>query len=283
MLIGGIEAGGTKFVCAVGNQHGEIVDKITFPTEDPESTLLQAKEFFDVHSIEAIGVGSFGPVDLNKDSTTYGTILNTPKQKWKNYPLLDKLKQDYQIPIFLDTDVNAAALGEYKFGQGRKTKSVLYITVGTGIGAGFVKEGRPYLGESHPEMGHIMVQQRVDDIFEGCCPYHQTCLEGLASGPAIEKRYGKKGHELAAVDGVWELEAYYLSQAIMNYILVLSPGKIILGGGVMKQKQLYSLVQSKLIELLNGYMTIEEMAQFIVAPSLNDEQGIKGAIALTLS
>ncbi|MCM3399509.1 ROK family protein [Oceanobacillus profundus] len=282
MLIGGIEAGGTKFVCAVGDESGNIFDKVTFPTEEPEKTLDAAKQFFNKHDIQALGVGSFGPVDLNKKSKTFGRILNTPKLKWKQLHLLEQLKQDYNIPVTLDTDVNAAALGEYKYGAAKNAASILYITVGTGIGAGFVKDGQTYIGKSHPEMGHIFIQQRKDDNFEGNCPYHGTCLEGLASGPAIEKRFGKKGDLLGADHIAWEITADYLAQAIINYLLILSPEKVIIGGGVMKQKQLYPLIRRKVLEFSNAYMELENLDEMIVAPKLNDEQGIKGAIALAL-
>lgn len=282
MLIGGIEAGGTKFVCAVGDESGNIFDKVTFPTEEPEKTLDAAKQFFNKHDIQALGVGSFGPVDLNKKSKTFGRILNTPKLKWKQFHLLEQLKQDYNIPVTLDTDVNAAALGEYKYGAAKNAASILYITVGTGIGAGFVKDGQTYIGKSHPEMGHIFIQQRKDDNFEGNCPYHGTCLEGLASGPAIEKRFGKKGDLLGADHIAWEITADYLAQAIINYLLILSPEKVIIGGGVMKQKQLYPLIRRKVLEFSNAYMELENLDEMIVTPKLNDEQGIKGAIALAL-
>lgn len=280
MLVGGIEAGGTKFVCAVGDQFGKIIDKVSFPTEGPEETFSEVKKFFSKYSIEAMGVGSFGPIDLNIDSETYGTILNTPKIRWKNFDLMGKLKSDYQVPISLDTDVNAAALGEYKYGAGKDVKCCMYITVGTGIGAGFVQKGNTYIGKNHPEMGHILIQQREDDRFAGNCAYHGTCLEGLASGPAIEKRYGMLGKLLPADHEVWELEAYYLAQAIMNYFVTLSPEKIIIGGGVMKQQQLYPLIREKFLGLLNGYIEIENVDDFIVAPKLEDKQGVLGAMGL---
>ncbi|WP_047982733.1 ROK family protein [Ornithinibacillus contaminans] len=282
MLIGGIEAGGTKFVCAVGDEVGNIISKTTFPTSDPETTLAKVKHFFSHHDITALGVGSFGPVDLTKESPTYGFILNTPKTQWKHYNLLGQLQNDHAVPITLDTDVNAAALGEHKYGNAKDVKSVLYITVGTGIGAGFVQDGKTYIGKSHPEMGHIFVQKRENDSFAGNCPYHGACLEGIASGPALEKRYGKKADLLTDNPEVWELEADYLAQAIINYMLILSPEKIILGGGVMKQTQLYPLVRKKVIQLANGYVDTKNIENFIVAPQLNDEQGIKGAIALTI-
>lgn len=282
MLLGGIEAGGTKFVCAVGDQNGKIIDKISFPTGGPQETIKAARDFFNSYPIEALGVGSFGPIDLDVNSETYGTILNTPKIKWRNYDLLHNLKRTFQIPVYLDTDVNVAALSEYKYGAANDVNSCLYITVGTGIGAGFVQNGNTFTGKSHPEMGHIFVQQRGDDTFEGSCPYHGGCLEGLASGIAIEVRYGKKGYELASRNDVWELEAYYLAQAIVNYTLVLSPERIILGGGVMKQESLYPLIRGKVRELMNNYIEIETRPHFITAPELADEQGVKGAISLTV-
>ncbi|MBP1969227.1 fructokinase [Virgibacillus natechei] len=281
MLLGGIEAGGTKFVCAVGDDSGRIINKISLPTVDPEETIKAVREFFNTYSIEALGVGSFGPIDLDVDSETYGTILNTPKTKWKHYDLLGNLKRAFQVPVYLDTDVNAAALGEYKYGVASDVKSCLYITVGTGIGAGFVQDGKTYIGKNHPEMGHIFVQQREDDTFAGSCPYHGACLEGLASGTAIEKRYGQKGVSLSDKEEVWELEAYYLAQAIVNYTMILSPEMIILGGGVMKQENLYPLIREKVLELVNGYVEIGSRSEFIVAPGLADEQGVKGALALT--
>ncbi|WP_096438718.1 ROK family protein [Alteribacter populi] len=281
MLRGAIEAGGTKFVCAVGNQSGEIVDKVTLPTKGPEVTLQEVYRFFHKYPIEALGVGSFGPIDLNKNSDRYGYVLNTPKVKWKNFHFLGELESQYNVPVFLDTDVNVAALGEFTWGAAKDVTSALYITVGTGIGAGFVKDGQTLIGKNHPEMGHVFVQKHKDDSFKGCCPYHNACLEGLASGPAIKERYGVEGHLLGEECHVWELEAYYLAQAIMNYTLVLSPERIILGGGVLKQEGLYRLIRKKVANLMNGYVDIENMDEYIVPPQLMDEQGIKGALALT--
>ncbi|QGS69967.1 ROK family protein [Oceanobacillus sp. 143] len=269
----GIEAGGTKFVCAVGDESGEIFDKVSFPTRNPDETLADAKQFFDQYVIEALGVGTFGPVDLNKQSDTYGSILLTPKMKWRNYPLLSRLQDDYSVPVYLDTDVNAACLGEYKYGAGRNVNSCLYITVGTGIGAGLVQNGTVFQGKNHSEMGHIFVQKHVDDPFAGSCPSHGACIEGLASGPAIEQRYGKKGTELVDNEEVWKLAAYYLAQAIVNYFVILSPEKIILGGGVMKQKKLYPMIRGEFMKQLNGYLDVGNVDDIIVAPELKDEQG----------
>ncbi|MGM0838319.1 MAG: ROK family protein [Bacillota bacterium] len=283
MLYGAIEAGGTKFVCAVGERGGKIIDKVTIPTSNPEQTLQLVDSFFEKYRLSSIGIGCFGPIELNEQKETYGEILNTPKLDWKNFNIYHVFKEKYNIPIFLDTDVNAAALGEYHYGAAKGLNSCLYITVGTGIGAGYAKEGVTLKGMTHPEMGHIYVPRHPQDNFKGCCPYHNGCLEGLASGTAITARYGRKGNELKDKKEVWEVEAYYLAQAIVNYILILSPEKIILGGGVMKQDILFPLIRDEVSKLLQNYITIESMDDYIVPPLLNDEQGVLGALALGIT
>ncbi|MCT1578262.1 ROK family protein [Oceanobacillus kimchii] len=282
MRIGAIEAGGTKFVCAIGSQDGEILERITFPTTTPDETLNQVGVFFREHKVERLGVGAFGPINLRAVSEHYGTIGKTPKLAWRDFPLLQDLKSRLKIPVFIDTDVNVASLGEYNYGVAKDAGSCLYITVGTGIGAGFVQNGIIFQGYDHSEMGHILIQKHPEDSFEGACPSHNTCLEGLAAGPAIETRYGKKSTNLADQDDVWELEAYYLAQAIMNYFVILSPEKIIIGGGVMKQEKLYPMIRKQFINLLNDYIEVKDVNQLIVAPALNDNQGVKGAIALAM-
>ncbi|HLR61607.1 MAG TPA: ROK family protein [Lentibacillus sp.] len=282
MLIGGIEAGGTKIVCAVGDRSGEVKAKKSISTRGPDETLQEVKAFFSDYKLEALGVGSFGPVNLDKSSDTYGTILNTPKTAWKHFDLLGRLQEDLQVPVYIDTDVNAACLAEYRHGAGRDVNSCLYITVGTGIGAGLVQNGCTFQGKSHPEMGHIIVPKHPDDSFAGICPYHGNCLEGMASGPAIEKRHGRKGHLLGDEKRVWEIEAHYLAHAIASYTLILSPERIILGGGVMKQKMLFPLIRQKVSGLMNDYVVMGDMNEFITAPQLDDEQGVKGAIALAV-
>lgn len=285
MILGSIEAGGTKFVCAVGKEDGTLVERVQFDTLTPEETMPKVIEFFKKHPIKALGIGSFGPVDIDKNSPTYGNITSTPKPGWTNYPFLKTLQEEFDVPMEFNTDVNAAALGELMLGAAQGLDSCLYITVGTGIGAGAVVQGELLQGLSHPEMGHILVKRHPEDEFEGFCPYHKDCLEGLAAGPAIERRWGKKGVELADRPEVWDLEAYYLSQALMQYILILSPKKIIMGGGVMKQKQLFPLIQKKVQEWLNGYValptiTTDEIQDFIVPPALGDNAGITGALML---
>jgi fructokinase len=280
MLYGAIEAGGTKFVCAVGNETGEIVERLTIPTMTPDETMPQVIDFFRQYELKAIGIGSFGPVDLNIKSPTYGSITTTPKLAWRNYPLLTVIKDAFSVPVGFQTDVNAAAFGELHFGAAKGLDSCLYLTVGTGIGGGAVVNGKVVQGLSHPEMGHIYIRRHPNDPYEGKCPYHRDCLEGLAAGPAIEERWGKKGQELECQKEVWEIEAYYLAQALAQYILILSPQKIILGGGVMKQTQLFPLIRQNVQELINGYVELEDLESYIVPPGLGDNAGITGALVL---
>jgi fructokinase len=284
MILGAIEAGGTKFVCGIGNENGDIIEKISFPTTTPEETLQLVTDFFKEKQIEALGVGSFGPIDLNQESSTYGFITSTPKKHWKNVDLLGELKKHIDVPIGFDTDVNAAALGEIEWGAAKGLDSCIYMTVGTGIGVGTVAEGKLVHGMLHPEMGHILVRRHEDDTYKGNCPFHGDCLEGMASGPAIENRWGQKGVVLSANQNVWELEAYYLAQALVNYILVLSPKKMILGGGVMQQKQLFPIIIENVVNMLNGYIQHENLLtnieDYIVPPELGDNAGLCGALAL---
>jgi len=280
MYYGGIEAGGTKFVCAVGDENGNILERVQFPTLTPEETIPQVIEFFQKHPTQSLGVGSFGPIDINVKSDTYGYITSTPKTAWTNYPFLQALHKELHIPIGFNTDVNVAALGEVTLGAAKGLDSCLYITVGTGIGAGAVVQGNLLQGYSHPEMGHILVRRHEDDRYIGKCPYHKDCLEGLAAGPAIEERWGRKGIELADDSKVWEMEAHYIAQALMQYILVLSPEKIILGGGVMKQQQVFPLIREKVASLINGYVKLPPLEEYIVSPGLGDNAGITGALIL---
>jgi fructokinase len=286
MVIGAIEAGGTKFVCGIGNEDGVITERVSIPTTIPEETLAEVAAFFKDKQVDALGVGSFGPVDLDEASPTYGFITSTPKPHWNNFDLVGELKKHFSVPIGFDTDVNAAALGESLWGAAKGLDSCLYMTVGTGIGVGALAEGKLVHGLTHPEMGHIMVRRHGDDTFAGRCPFHGDCLEGLAAGPAIEDRWGKKGYELESAPEIWEMEAHYLAQAIANYILILSPKKVIVGGGVMKQTQLYPLVRKKVKEILGGYVQseqiLEKMDEYIVPPGLGDNAGLAGALGLVM-
>jgi fructokinase len=279
-MLGAIEAGGTKFVCAVGDEKGHIVDRIQIPTTVPAETMPKVVEFFKQHPVKAIGVGSFGPIDVNRESATYGNITSTPKPGWRDYPFVQSLRDAFSVPIGFNTDVNAAALGEATFGAAKGLDSCLYITVGTGIGAGAIVQGKLIQGLSHPEMGHILVRRHPNDEFRGKCPYHHDCLEGLAAGPAIEERWGAKGDLLVDRMEVWDLEGYYIAQALMQYVLILSPKKIILGGGVMNQKQVFSSVYKYLKEFVNEYVALPELTEYIVGPGLGDNAGITGSLML---
>ncbi|ASA20045.1 ROK family protein [Paenibacillus donghaensis] len=283
-LLGAIEAGGTKFVCGIGNEDGTILDRVSFPTLTPQETMGQVLEYFKNKEVEAIGIGSFGPIDPVLGSPTYGYITTTPKPHWGQYNLVGTVAEQVNVPIGFDTDVNGAALGEYKWGAAQGLDSCLYITVGTGIGAGAVVGGKMVHGLSHPEMGHILVRRHPEDTFEGFCPYHGDCLEGLAAGPAIGSRWGKPAGELPADHPAWEMEAHYLAHALMNYVLILSPQKIVMGGGVMKQTQLFPLIHRKLQELLAGYVQHPALnagiGSYVVPPQLGDNAGLSGALGL---
>lgn len=286
MLFGALEAGGTKMVCAVGNEELEIIDKISIPTEEPEETIRQIAGYFKDKKIASLGVGAFGPIELNSKSDKYGCILDTPKLAWRHYPLRDMLMKELQIPIGLDTDVNAACLGEVTAGRGRGYDPVIYITIGTGIGMGIYVNGGLLHGMLHPEGGHMSVNRHPDDDFSCNCIYHKNCIEGLAAGPSIEKRWGSKGDKLASRDEVWELESYYIAQVLANCIMLLSPEIIILGGGVMKQTQLFPLIREKVRELIGGYIVTDRMAdldKYIVPAGLEGDQGIVGCLQLAKS
>lgn len=283
MLLGSIETGGTKFVCAVGDENGKIIDQIKFPTTLPEETMKQAIDWFEPKKIEAVGVACFGPIDLRRSSPTYGAITTTPKPGWGNFNIVNAVKNALHVPVGFDTDVNGSLLGEVTWGSARGLSDVVYITIGTGIGAGIMTNGRPLHGMLHPEAGHIVIPVRKDDAFQGVCPYHGTCFEGLASGPAIEKRWGRPAAELVDQPQVWDLEAFYIAEAVSIYICTLSPQRIILGGGVMHQEQLFPMIRQKVSELINGYIQTDEMKHldtYIVPASLHDDQGIMGGLKL---
>ena len=283
-VIAAVEAGGTKFICGLGTEEGKIIEKINIPTTNPEETMKRVIEYFKDKKFDVMGVGSFGPIDPVKGSETYGYITKTPKPYWSDYNMIGELKKHYDVPMEFDTDVNGAALAESWGGAGKGLKNLIYITVGTGIGAGAVVNGTMLQGLTHPEMGHIFLKRHPEDKFEGRCPFHKDCLEGMAAGPAIEDRWGKKGQELMDKDEVWELEAYYLAQALVNYILILSPQRIIMGGGVMKQQQLFPLIRKNVQKFLNNYVykkeILEEIEKYIVYPGLGDDAGFIGSIAL---
>lgn len=283
MKLGALEAGGTKMVCAIGDEKGKIYEQVSIPTESPEETIPQLLAFFQDKEIEALGIASFGPVELDEAAPDYGCITTTNKAKWRNYNIRNAFLEGLHCPVGFDTDVNGSVLGEVTFGQAKGKNCVLYLTIGTGIGAGIYIEGKLLHGMLHPEAGHVLIQKKSWDTYEGKCDYHKNCLEGHAAGPAIEARWGKKASELADRKEVWDLEADYIAQALTGYILTLSPNMIILGGGVMHQEQLFPLIRQKVTEYLGGYIKTEElenMEHYIVPASLHDDQGIMGCLEL---
>ena len=283
MRYGALEAGGTKMVMAVGDETGRILEQRSIPTTTPQETMPQIIEYFADKDIAALGVGAFGPVDVVKGSPTYGHILNTPKIPWRHYDIAGTLESALHITVGLDTDVNGSCLGEMTYGCAKGLDTVAYFTIGTGIGAGIAVGGRLLHGMMHPEAGHILIAKNPHDPGKSVCPCHDSCLGGLASGPSIEARWGKKAYELVDNQVVWELESEYLAKAMTNIILTLSPQKIILGGGVMHQEQLFPMIRAKVLEYLNHYYEtpyLENMDEYIVPASLHDDQGIMGAVRL---
>jgi fructokinase len=282
-LYGGIEAGGTKFVCAVGEAPQAIHTSTVIPTTTPTATLSQVIAFFRAYSIRSLGLATFGPIDLNRGSRAYGHVLSTPKIAWQQCPIVDILQTALEVPVAVDTDVNAAALAEATYGAGRGCDPVVYLTVGTGIGGGAVIHGRPLHGLMHPEMGHMLLARAAGDTRPSGCPFHEDCLEGLASGQAIRVRFGEP-ETLRPEHEAWRLEAIYLGQALATIVTVLSPQRIIVGGGVMHQSHLLPRIHEACARALHGYVpgleTPGKFEAYIVAPTLGDEAGVMGALHL---
>jgi fructokinase len=289
-LFGGIEGGGTKFVCAVGTGPDDIRAEERFPTTTPEETMARAVDFFkqqeaNLGRLSAIGFACFGPLDPNPDSPTFGHILPTPKPSWTNADVVAPLRSAFNIPVAFDTDVNGAALGEGRWGAGQGLKNFIYLTIGTGVGGGAYVEGKLLHGLIHPEMGHIPLRHdKTKDPYEGNCPFHGDCFEGLASGVAVEKRWQKSGHDLPADHPAWDLEAEYIAQALASYSFTLSPQRIIIGGGVGALDHLLPRIQQKTKQLINGYIQspaiLDHIETYIVNPGLGNRSGMLGAIAL---
>jgi fructokinase len=289
-LFGGIEGGGTKFVCAFGTGPDDIRAETRFPTTTPQATLAQVVDFFkqqesNLGKLSAIGFACFGPLDPKPDSPTYGQILPTPKPGWTGANVVSALRQSFDLPIAFDTDVNGAALGEWRWGSAQGLQTFIYLTVGTGIGGGAYVEGKLLHGLIHPEMGHITVRHDFNkDPFEGVCPFHGDCFEGLASGVAVEKRWGQPGGTLPDNHPAWALEADYIAQALTTYSFMLSPQRIILGGGVGSLAHLLPKVRQRTRELIHGYIQspviLENIESYIVPPGLGNRSGTLGALAL---
>lgn len=286
-IYGGVEAGGTKFSCIIGSDPDHILNESTIRTTTPEETLPQVIEFFAraTEPISAIGIGSFGPIDLNRTSRSFGYITNTPKPGWRNTDLVGTIGCALKIPIVFDTDTNVAGLGEIKWGNAQALDHILYVTIGTGIGGGFIIKGKPLHGLLHPEMGHMRIPHDwKQDPFPGICPFHGDCLEGLASGPAIYKRWGAPGESIPNNHQAWALETQYIATGLVNLLCALSPQRIILGGGVMTRAELFDEIRVKMKELSNQYFDHKELqediAEYVVPPKLGKRAGILGTLAI---
>lgn len=288
-LFGGIEGGGTKFNCAVGSGPENIVAETRFATTTPEETIEQACRFFAPYGsqLKGIGFGSFGPVDIDPASATYGFITTTPKPHWGNTNILGMLREKIDLPIALEMDVVVAGLGEAKWGASKNDSHSLYLTIGTGIGGGYIVNGKPLRGLFSLEMGHIRIAHNWElDPFRGTCPYHGDCFEGLAAGPALQARFGQRGEALPDSHPFWEIETEYIAQALATFILTLASQRIIIGGGVMQKDFMFPVVRKKTQEFLNGYINheivLKHMDEYIVPPMLGSRSGVLGAIALIM-
>jgi fructokinase len=289
-VFAGIEAGGTKWVCMIANHPGDIRATTRIPTGLPEGTIGSAIEFIrnqvpEPGDLGGIGIGSFGPLDLKKGSNTFGYLTTTPKPGWAHTNLINPFKMEFNLPIGFDTDVNAAALGERLWGAGSQLSDFIYMTVGTGIGGAAVANHELIHGMIHPEMGHMLIPHDWErDPFPGVCPYHGDCLEGLATGPAIQARWKQPAEDLPPEHPAWQLEAHYLGLGISNLITALSPQRVILGGGVMDQSQLFPMIRNEVRELLGDYISTSEIMEpneeYIVPPVLGPQAGVLGAVAL---
>jgi fructokinase len=288
MTFVGIEAGGTKFVCGVGTGPDDLAHVTSFRTTTPAETLGRMRDFVLAHAgdLRAIGVASFGPLDLDRSSSTYGCITSTPKPGWTSTDIVGPLQEATDVPIGFDTDVNGAALSESRWGAAADVDSCVYITVGTGIGGGGLIGGRLLHGLLHPEMGHLSVRRALHDDFPGSCAYHGDCLEGMASGPAIAKRWGAPAQDLVnpQLERAVRLEGEYLAQLAAAITYMLSPARLIFGGGVMHLDGLLDALRAGTVELLNGYIDVADITEhtdrYIVRPGLGDHAGLLGAIAL---
>lgn len=266
---GSIEAGGTKFVLAIADEHFNIIKKCKFATTTPQETISKTIKYFKENRVSAIGLGSFGPIDLNLSSKTYGYITSTPKVGWKNINLVGQLKEALDIPIYFTTDVNASAYGEMK---NTGIKNLVYLTIGTGIGGGAIQNGYFIGGIGHSEMGHQRINRHRDDLtFEGSCPFHGDCLEGVAAGPSLEARTGTLGEKIPSDDPIWDILSYYIAQAAINATLTLAPECIILGGGVMEKSNMISLIQKHFISMLNNYIDLPcSVEKYIRLPTVKE-------------
>jgi len=291
-VYGAVEAGGTKFVCAIGDESGRILREERFPTQDSASTLVRMQEFLlrggeEFGALSAIGVGSFGPVQLDRRSPQYGYITRTPKPGWSGTDMIGAVAREFSCAVGFDTDVNAAALAEHRWGAARDVQSFVYLTIGTGIGGGALINGKPIHGMMHPEIGHLYPRRHpLDAGFPGLCPFHRDCMEGVASGPAIQARSGASLQDLDDAHVQWEIEADYLGQLCAQLVLTLSPQRIVMGGGVMNQVRLLGPIRQRMRHWLGGYIdrndVLSDDSNYVVAPGLGGHAGVLGALALAI-
>ncbi len=283
MLLGSIEAGGTKFVCAIGNENYQIKDQITFPTTTPAETLQKTVDYFKQFAVDAIGIASFGPIEVRKTAPNYGYITDTPKKGWANTDFVGRLTKTIKVPVFFTTDVNGSAYGEYVMAQlaNEDVDSLVYYTIGTGVGGGAIINGKLVGSLGHPEMGHVKVKRHPDDTnFAGVCPFHQDCLEGLVSGPTFEARLNKPGKEVPLSNPVWDIMSYYVAQAALQATLILRPDKIVFGGGVTSE-QFLEKVRRDFKALLNDYVHVPSLEKYITMPEIiNNGSATVGDFAL---
>ncbi|WP_086931919.1 ROK family protein [Agarilytica rhodophyticola] len=290
-MFGAVEAGGTKFICAVGPSPDKLLAKVSFPTTSPQETLAKVNEFFlqqieENGALRAIGLGSFGPINISRQSADFGKLAATPKKGWAGFDIVKAISKTVNTDVALETDVNCALLGEAAFGSGKGVEDLAYITIGTGIGGGLMNKGRLIQGYSHPEIGHMLAVRHPDDQdFPGICAFHGgQCFEGLASGPAIEKRWACKAVELDKNHKAWKIQGYYIAALCMNLLLSVTPKRIILGGGVMNQRQLFPIIREELTSLLAGYIDLASnnlnLQEVIVPAGLDGEGALQGAILL---
>lgn len=270
MLFGSIEAGGTKFVCAVGNEDYQVKERCVIPTTNPQETISRVINYLKQFDVAAISVASFGPIEIKKTAPNYGYITTTPKKGWANTDIVGMIKAAIKVPIFFTTDVNGSAYGEYVMSRlsNEDISSLVYYTIGTGVGGGAIIDGKVLGGIGHPEMGHVLVKRHpADSNFSGICPYHRDCLEGLVSGPTFAKRLGKKGEDVPLTDPVWAILSYYVAQAALQATFILRPDKIVFGGGVVSELFLEK-VRQEFAQLLNDYVQVPDLTQYITMPAI---------------
>ena len=282
-LYGSLEAGGTKFICAVGDENFNVVEKTQFPTTTPIETLDKTIEFFSrFDNLAGLAVGSFGPIDIDPNSKTYGYITTTPKPHWANVDIVGALRRALNVPIYFTTDVNSSAYGEVvaRNNAGGRIENLVYYTIGTGIGAGAIQRGEFVGGMNFPEMGHMIVKRHPEDNAKCVCPFHSDCLEGLADGPALQEKAGRPAFELEPTDPIWDIEAYYAAQCIYNTTLILAPEVIVLGGGVMQQTHLLKKVKKEFEKLMNGYVGYPSVDEYLQTPALGNNAAPIGCLAM---